>query len=136
MFAGDESAAPAIAAGVEKLPEGATAEVFIEIADADATFDMPQPAGVTLHWVTRDGATHGTALSQAVREVSTPDTRTGWFIHGVAEMIKELRRHLFIDRGVERGDVSISGYWRIGMTEDQWQASKREFNAELEADLA
>lgn len=133
VFAGDESAAPAIAAGVEKLPEGATAEVFIEIADADATFDMPQPAGVTLHWVTRDGATHGTALSQAVREVSTPDTRTGWFIHGVAEMIKELRRHLFIDRGVERGDVSISGYWRIGMTEDQWQASKREFNAELDA---
>ncbi len=48
MFAGDESAAAAIAAGVEKLPAGTTADVDVEIADAEATFDMPQPDGVTL----------------------------------------------------------------------------------------
>ncbi|AJE32975.1 siderophore-interacting protein [Corynebacterium humireducens NBRC 106098 = DSM 45392] len=135
VFAGDESAAPAIAAGVEKLPAGATADVYLEIADAGATFDMPQPEGVTLHWVTRDGATHGTALSGAVRAAGVPEARTGWFIHGVAEMIRELRRWLLVDRQVDRGDVSISGYWRLGMTEDQWQASKRDFNAALEADL-
>lgn len=135
VFAGDESAAPAIAAGVEKLPAGATADVYVEIADADATFAMPQPAGVTLHWVTRDGATHGTALSEAVRAAGIPAQRTSWFIHGVAEMIRELRRWLFADHGVDRGDVSISGYWRLGMTEDQWQASKRDFNAEMEAEL-
>ncbi|GAB3707186.1 siderophore-interacting protein [Corynebacterium nasicanis] len=133
VFAGDESAAPAIAAGVEKLPAGATADVYLEIADAAATFDFPQPDGVTLRWVPRDGATHGTALSQAVRARGIPQQRTSWFIHGVAEMIKELRRHLFAEHQVNRGDVSISGYWRIGMTEDQWQASKREFNAELDA---
>ncbi|MDO5670026.1 MAG: siderophore-interacting protein [Corynebacterium sp.] len=133
VFAGDESAAPAIAAGVEKLPSGATADVYIEIADADATFAMPEPEGVTLRWVAREGATHGTALSEAVREAGIPQKRTSWFIHGVAEMIKELRRYLFTEHGIDRGDVSISGYWRIGMTEDQWQASKREFNAELEA---
>jgi len=133
VFAGDESAAPAIAAGVEKLPHGATADVYLEIADADATFDMPEPDGVHLHWIARDGATHGTALSQAVREAGIPERRTSWFIHGVAEMIKELRRHLFTDHQIDRADVSISGYWRIGMTEDQWQASKREFNAELDA---
>ena len=135
VFAGDESAAPAIAAGVEKLPSGATADVYLEIASDDATFAMPEPEGVTLHWVTRDGATHGTALSAAVREAGVPEGRTSWFIHGVAEMIRELRRWLFAEHRVDRGDVSISGYWRIGMTEDQWQASKREFNAELEADL-
>jgi len=28
--------------------------------------------------------------------------------------------------------VSISGYWRLGMTEDQWQSSKRDFVTELE----
>lgn len=136
VFAGDESAAPAIAAGVEKLPAGTTADVYIEIADADATFDMPRPAGVTLHWVTRDGATHGTALSAAVQAAGIPAARTGWFIHGVAEMIRELRRWLFAGNRVDRADVSISGYWRLGMTEDQWQASKHDFNAELEAELA
>lgn len=133
VFAGDESAAPAIAAGVEKLPAGATAHVFVEIADAASTFEMPEPAGVELHWVPRNGATHGTKLSAAVRAAGIPQQRTSWFVHGVAEMIKELRRFLFVDGGVPREDVSISGYWRIGMTEDQWQESKKDFNAELEA---
>ena len=133
VFAGDESAAPAIAAGVEKLPAGATADVYMEISGEEATFEMPEPEGVNLHWVPRDGATHGTKLSAAVRAAGIPDRRTAWFVHGVAEMIKELRRFLFVEGGVPREDVSISGYWRIGMTEDQWQASKKEFNAELEA---
>lgn len=136
VFAGDESAAPAIAAGVEKLPPRVTADVYIEIADDAATFEMPQPEGVTLTWVPRNGATHGAALSQAVRAAGVPGKRTSWFVHGVAEMIKELRRHLFAEHQIPREDVSISGYWRIGMTEDQWQASKRDFNAELEAELA
>ncbi|GAB2506989.1 Vibriobactin utilization protein ViuB [Corynebacterium atrinae] len=133
VLAGDESAAPAIAAGLDKLPAGASAEVYIEVETCDDTFEMPEPAGVTVHWVPRQGATHGTRLSEAVRAAGIPPQRTGWFIHGVAEMIKEMRRFLFIDGDVDRKDVSISGYWRIGMTEDQWQASKREFNAELDA---
>ena len=73
------------------------------------------------------------ASSAAVRSAGIPHHRTSWFVHGVAEMIKELRRFLFVDSGVPREDVSISGYWRIGMTEDQWQESKKDFNAELEA---
>lgn len=93
---------------------------------------MPRREGVSMHWVHREGATHGTALSQAVRGAGIPDQRTSWFIHGVAEMIKELRRFLFVDGGVDKKDVSISGYWRLGMTEDQWQASKRDFVTELE----
>jgi len=132
VFAGDESAAPAIAAGVEKLPPGATADVYVEISTTGAEFLMPRREGVTMHWVHREGATHGTALSQAVRDAGIPEQRTSWFIHGVAEMIKELRRFLFVDGGVDKKDVSISGYWRLGMTEDQWQSSKRDFVTELE----
>lgn len=134
VLAGDESAAPAIAAAIENLPAGATATAYVEIADEQARFAMPTPEGVDLHWVHRDGATHGTALSEAVRGAGIPQRRTGWFIHGVAEMIKELRRFLFFDNSVDKADVSISGYWRIGMTEDQWQASKGEFNAEIAAE--
>ena len=134
VLAGDEAAAPAIAAAVENLPAGATADVYLEIAGAGAEFEMPTPEGVNLNWVHRDGATHGTELSAAVRAGGIPQRRASWFIHGVAEMIKELRRFLFVDGGVDRADVSISGYWRIGLTEDQWQASKREFTAEAEAE--
>lgn len=137
VLAGDESAAPAIYAGLKRLPTGATATVYIEIEADDRTFDLPTREGVEVNWVVRNGATHGTELSRAVREAGTPEgKKTSWFIHGVAEMIKEMRRFLFVESEVPREDVSISGYWRLGMTEDQWQSSKREFNAEIEAEEA
>lgn len=135
VFAGDESAAPAIGAGVQHIPEGATATAYIEIEAEDRKFEIPTREGVEIIWVIRNGATHGTELSRVVREAGIPKgKKTSWFIHGVAEMIKELRRFLFVESGISKEDVSISGYWRIGMTEDQWQASKREFNAEIEAE--
>lgn len=135
IFAGDESAAPAIGAGLKRLPEGATATAYIEIEAEDRKFELPARDGVDIHWVIRNGATHGTELSRVVRQAGVPDGKnTSWFIHGVAEMIKEMRRFLFVESEVPKQDVSISGYWRIGMTEDQWQASKRDFNAEIEAE--
>lgn len=135
VFAGDESAAPAIGAGLKRLPEGATATAYIEIEAEDRKFELPARDGVDIHWVIRNGATHGTELSRVVRQAGVPDGKnTSWFIHGVAEMIKEMRRFLFVESEVPKQDVSISGYWRIGMTEDQWQASKRDFNAEIEAE--
>lgn len=135
VFAGDESAAPAISAGLKRLPDGATATAYIEIEAEDRTFELPTRDGVEITWVVRNGATHGTELSRVVRAAGIPqEKKTGWFIHGVAEMIKELRRFLFVESGIPKEDVSISGYWRIGMTEDQWQSSKRNFNAEIEAE--
>lgn len=135
IFAGDESAAPAIGAGLKRLPDGATATAYIEIEAEDRKFELPARDGVDIHWVIRNGATHGTELSRVVRQAGVPDGKnTSWFIHGVAEMIKEMRRFLFVESEVPKQDVSISGYWRIGMTEDQWQASKRDFNAEIEAE--
>lgn len=132
VLAGDEAAAPAIAAALEALPEGAKATAFIEIADDTARFDMPSPAGAEIVWVPRDGAPYGSRLAEAVRAAALPADKTAWFVHGVAEMVKDLRRYLFVEQGLDRADVSISGYWRTGMTEDGWQSSKREFVASLE----
>ncbi|AGG66600.1 hypothetical protein H924_05780 [Corynebacterium callunae DSM 20147] len=133
VLAGDEAAAPAIFAALEQLPAGTTATAFVEIANNQALFDAPSSSAINLVWVPRDGATHGTKLIEAVREAGYPTKKTSWFIHGVAEMVKETRRFLFVDGGVNKEDASISGYWRLGMTEDQWQASKSEFNEENEA---
>lgn len=56
------------------------------------------------------------------------------FVHGEAGFVKELRRLLRMERSVPREDLSISGYWRLGHNEDGWQASKREWNAQVEAE--
>lgn len=56
------------------------------------------------------------------------------FVHGEAGFVKELRRMLRIEHQVPREDLSISGYWRLGHNEDGWQASKPEWNAQVEAE--
>ncbi|BAU95631.1 siderophore-interacting iron utilization protein [Corynebacterium suranareeae] len=134
VLAGDEAAAPAIFAGLENLPDGTTATAYIEISSSEARFDAPTSDNIEVVWVPRDGATHGTLLIDALRNSGYPSKKTSWFIHGVAEMVKETRKFLFVEGDVEKEDASISGYWRLGMTEDQWQASKMEFNAENEAE--
>ncbi|ALC05640.1 hypothetical protein CDES_06050 [Corynebacterium deserti GIMN1.010] len=132
VLAGDEAAAPAIFAALEQLPAGTTATAFVEIATLDATFATPTGEGIDVVWVSRDGATHGTKLIDALRQSGYPTKKTSWFVHGVAEMVKETRKFLFVEGGVSKEDASISGYWRLGMTEDQWQQSKMEFNAQNE----
>ncbi|QDZ42405.1 siderophore-interacting protein [Corynebacterium sp. sy039] len=135
IFAGDEAAAPAIIESLQALPQSSTAEVFLEIAHDNAHIPVPENHNITYHWVPRQGAVHGTQLMQAVRHADYDwSVSTSWFVHGVAEMIKDIRRFLFVEHNVSPADVSISGYWRLGMTEDQWQASKGEFNRSIEAE--
>ncbi|NUT46865.1 MAG: SIP domain-containing protein, partial [Saccharothrix sp.] len=49
-----------------------------------------------------------------------------------ANMVKDLRGHLKLDRGVPREQMSISGYWRLGSDEDGWQSTKGEWNRRVE----
>jgi NADPH-dependent ferric siderophore reductase len=39
--------------------------------------------------------------------------------------MKSLRDVLFRERGLERGQVSLSGYWANGRVEDDFQAEKK-----------
>ena len=150
LLVGDESALPAIAAALEQLPDGARALVFAEVADASAHVPLRVRPGVEVQWVHRDevaaadsnanGAGHGSAygrgLVSAVRAADWPDGVVEVFVHGNADMIRDLRRYLFLERQVPRERASISGYWRSGQNEDAWQAGKRDFNAQMERDEA
>ena len=58
------------------------------------------------------------------------------FIHGEAEEIRAIRRHLLADRGLTRADMSCSPYWRREMTDEAWRKVKRDFVAAMESDVA
>ena len=70
----------------------------------------------------------------AVRGLEFPAGRVHAFVHGEAGFVKELRRLLRVEHQIAREDLSISGYWRLGHNEDGWQAAKREWNAQVEAE--
>lgn len=141
VLAGDEAAAPAIGEALAALPEGASAQVFVEVESSQHRFELligeelEKKLGdrVALYWVERDGTTPGVKLVEALRTAQYPDKETSWFVHGVAEMVKDVRRLLFVDKQVAKERASISGYWRLGETEDVWQATKRTLLEEWEA---
>jgi NADPH-dependent ferric siderophore reductase len=136
LLAGDESALPAIAASLERLPEGCRAQAFIEVEDFADEQALPVAPGVEVHWLHRAGRPVGSALVQAVREAAIPDEGVEVFLHGEAHCVKELRRHLKKDRGVDKKRMSASGYWRLGSNEDHWQATKAEWNQRVEEEEA
>ncbi|WP_326713897.1 siderophore-interacting protein [Streptomyces sp. NBC_01474] len=132
LLAGDESALPAIAAALEALPEGAVTHAFVEVSDAAEEQKIDSAAQVV--WLHRGDRPVGEALVEAVRGLAFPAGRVQAFVHGEAGFVKELRRHLRTEREIPREDLSISGYWRLGHNEDGWQASKRAWNAQVEAE--
>ncbi|GAA3800529.1 hypothetical protein CSO01_16530 [Cellulomonas soli] len=67
LIAGDETALPAIAGILERLPADARGEALIEMPHGDDHIDLAAPAGVTVRWYGRDGRPHGDLLVPAVQ---------------------------------------------------------------------
>ncbi|WP_328316559.1 siderophore-interacting protein [Streptomyces sp. NBC_00388] len=134
LLVGDESALPAIAAAVERMPAGAVVHAFVEVSGPDEEQKIEAPDGVGVRWLHRGGRPAGAALVDAVQALDFPAGEVSAFVHGEAGCVKELRRHLRLDRGIPRERLSISGYWRLGQDDDSWRAVKREWNARVEAE--
>ncbi|WP_229069494.1 siderophore-interacting protein [Actinoplanes sp. DH11] len=132
LLAGDESALPAIAAALEGMPEGIPVRAFLEVESADEEQKLSAPADADITWLHRGSRPVGVLLCDAVRNATFPAGRAQAFVHGEANLVRDLRGHLRRDRGLTMDQLSISGYWRNGMNEDGWQTSKREFNEQTE----
>ncbi|MFF2317734.1 siderophore-interacting protein [Arthrobacter sp. NPDC058097] len=127
LLAGDEAALPAVAAVIESLPAHARGLAFLEVAtDADVQ-EIAAPAGLELVWLQRGAIPAGESsqLVDAVRNADWPDGRVNVFAHGERGYMKGLRDVLFRERGLDRSQVSLSGYWARGRVEDVFQAEKK-----------
>lgn len=147
LLAGDETAVPAIVAILEGLPEYMTGNAVLEVPDAADFQDVQSVADVQISWLARGDRPHGELLDEAVRaavvvpgaglapatgedpeevdidqvilwETTTGSTRPFYaWIAGEASVIRELRRYLVRDVGVDRKQVAFMGYWRAGKAE-------------------
>jgi NADPH-dependent ferric siderophore reductase len=146
LLAGDETAVPAIAAILERLPAGARGEALLEVPETADELDLHRPQGVRVKWLARNGADHGTHLVPAVQTAAgrlLTDPKPGqhlddadvdeelWdtpqepvadglyaWLAGEARVIRTLRRHLVTERGLDRRSVAFMGYWRRGHAEE------------------
>lgn len=70
LLAGDETAAPAIAAILERLPAGVRGEALLEVPYASDALPLTAPPGVTVTWLGRDGGAPGCRLVPAVADAA------------------------------------------------------------------
>jgi NADPH-dependent ferric siderophore reductase len=133
LLAGDLSVVPAIAASLQRIPAGVPVHVLIEVPGPQDEVELQTPGDLRLTWLHGDGT--GDTLVPAVRGLEFPTGEVHAFVHGEAEVVRELRRHLVVDRGIPKEALSASGYWKRDRDDEAWRALKAEWNRQAEAEL-
>lgn len=126
LCAADMSAIPVVAATLEAMPRGASGLAIFEIPEEADRQPIDAPAGVEIRWLIHpDPHRPSTAQIDAIRAMDWPEGRVQTCIAGEHATIRALRDYLLRERGIDRKDAYISGYWKIGLVEDEHQAFKR-----------
>jgi NADPH-dependent ferric siderophore reductase len=135
LLVGDESALPAIAASLERIPPGHQALALIVVDGPEYEQPLPAGPGIEVRWLHRRQAKNPEdVLVDEVRSLSFPDGPVDLFVHGEAGEVRAVRKHLLADRGLDVSGQSISAYWRRDHDDEQWRAVKRQWLAEQAAD--
>lgn len=118
LLIGDETALPAIARRVEELPAGVRATAVIEIEDASHRTELTSRAGLTVHWVYRDGAPRGdgralTEQALAVAACMDPADTHVW-VATESAVARAMRPRLLAVNSFNPKHMKVAGYWRVG----------------------
>ncbi|WP_051950768.1 siderophore-interacting protein [Actinacidiphila yeochonensis] len=121
LLTGDETALPALASILAGLPAGTRVKALIEVAHPEDRLPLPTTADAEVTWLVRDPAAPDRTAGVLAALAATPfpaGTPYAW-LAGEAACVRAQRRHLTGERGMPRGAITFSGYWRLGRTEDQ-----------------
>jgi NADPH-dependent ferric siderophore reductase len=123
LFAGDETALPAIARMSAHLPVGACVKILIEVANRDEIQPIFCSTAADINWLCRNDveASPGSLLEQAVRGISltVPGARRYVWIGCEFETFKSLRSYFRLEQNLTKAEHLVVSYWRNGWREDQ-----------------
>lgn len=126
LIVADMSALPVAAATLEAMPDDAKGMAIFEILAEDDRQDFRVPAGIECHWIVNsDSHSPNDRILQMVTAIDWPECRIQTCIAGESGMVKSLRKELLGKRGLSKDDCYLSGYWKIGLIEDEHQKMKR-----------
>ena len=136
LMVGDESALPAIAASLERVPAGIPARAVLVVDGPADEIPLDCPGRLEVMWVHRDSEPgNHELLPRAVGALELPIGRVHAFVHGEASEVRAVRTLLLGGRGIPREWTSISPYWRRDFTDESWREVKSAWLAEVEADV-
>ncbi|GLK77274.1 NADPH-dependent ferric siderophore reductase [Methylopila jiangsuensis] len=114
LFAGDETALPAIGRMLETLPADARGEALLEIEDDGERQTLTAPAEVSIRWLSR--AAGAPTLAEAVRAAAIPENAASPYVWAASESAaaQSMREHLRGERGLPKDRQHVVAYWRKG----------------------
>jgi NADPH-dependent ferric siderophore reductase len=138
LLVGDDAALPAIAVSLARVPAGVPAFAVVEVDGPEHRQPLESPGDLEVVWLDRSGGPGEDPALQldAVKALSLPDGQGHAFVHGEANAVRLVRRHLVLERELPTEWLSASGYWKLRRTDEEWRAEKREWVALAEADLS
>ena len=126
LLAADLSAMPVVEATLEAMPDDARGLAIFEVPSEEDIRDIAAPAGIELRWLVQpEQHRASTAQVDLVKSLDWPGGTVQTCIAGESSVIRALRDHLHNERQVPKRDTYISGYWKIGLVEDEHQKMKR-----------
>ncbi|MEM6637441.1 MAG: siderophore-interacting protein [Pseudomonadota bacterium] len=125
LVAADPSALPMAAATLEAMPRDSQGLALFEITVDEDRQEIDAPSGMEVHWLVHpDPQTPSSAQEDFVRSLEWPEGRVRTCIAGESGVIRALRDFLHNEKKLPRADTYISGYWKIGLVEDEHQKFK------------
>ncbi|ATQ44041.1 siderophore-interacting protein [Caulobacter mirabilis] len=119
ILVGDATALPAICAIVEALPAHVRARLFIEVANKAEEQRLRSNAALDVQWLHSGAEAPGaTGRLELAVQAADLDTRNcqAW-IAGESFMVRSVRTHLTVDRGVPEHALDSQGYWKLGVAD-------------------
>ncbi|MBS7700582.1 MULTISPECIES: siderophore-interacting protein [unclassified Chelatococcus] len=120
LFAGDETALPAMARMLAHLPPTARGFAFIEVDDEREIQPLENRTQIHVSWLFRRGAVAGTTslLIDAVMAAEFPSNGSRVYVWVGCEFdaFRSIRTHLRGERGLRKEDHLVVAYWRRGAT--------------------
>ncbi|MEV6652415.1 siderophore-interacting protein [Streptomyces sp. NPDC051219] len=122
LFA-DETALPAAAAILDRMPRDRKVRAWLEVPHPDDRLVLPTLADAEITWIVRgsqgEGRERTDRVVDEVRAAELPDGTPYAWMAGESGSVRALRRHLVQERGFDRRSVTFVGYWRLGLSEEQ-----------------
>lgn len=126
LVAADMSALPLAAATLEAMPHNAVGAAVIEVLTEEDRQHIDAPPGIDIHWLIQpDPKTRSFAQEALIRSLPWRHGIVQVCIAGESGVIRSFREFVYTQQRVPKQDTYISGYWKIGLVEDEHQEQKR-----------
>lgn len=126
LVAADMSALPVAAATLEAMPRNARGVAVIEVQSEADRQEIAAPEGVEIHWLVQPNPhVRSDVQPDLIKSLPWPTGIIQTCIAGESGVIRSLRAFLHNEKGLPKEDTYISGYWKIGLIEDEHQKMKR-----------